>query len=171
MYFPWNWEFGSALSKLHNFGGAVWTPTPGTPLLTFTYFQKFLTTKYTQWIFITLRNPAFENKAERSLSQHSSYLPLGAMCRSENPAWDWEVSRIFCVGQTANRDQTATTPICIAYQNGSLPWELARCCKLATYYLGLNISLWFFLWNSNEPTGNHFSNHNIYLYIHPSNTA
>ena len=21
MYFPWNWEFGSALSKLRNFGG------------------------------------------------------------------------------------------------------------------------------------------------------
>jgi hypothetical protein len=28
MYFPRNWEFGSALSKLrNNFGGGVWTPT------------------------------------------------------------------------------------------------------------------------------------------------
>ena len=37
MYFPRNWEFSSALSKLRNFGGVVvWTPqTPplGTPLL------------------------------------------------------------------------------------------------------------------------------------------
>jgi hypothetical protein len=33
MYFPRNWEFGSALSKLQNFGG-VWTPPPplDTPL-------------------------------------------------------------------------------------------------------------------------------------------
>jgi hypothetical protein len=34
-YFPRNWEFGSALSKLRNFVGGVWTPqTPpfGTPL-------------------------------------------------------------------------------------------------------------------------------------------
>jgi hypothetical protein len=26
MYFPRNWEFGSALSKLWNFGGGGWTP-------------------------------------------------------------------------------------------------------------------------------------------------
>jgi hypothetical protein len=26
MYFPWNWEFGWALSKLQNFGGGGWTP-------------------------------------------------------------------------------------------------------------------------------------------------
>jgi hypothetical protein len=35
MYFPRNWEFGSALSKLQNFGGwgGVEPPTPlGTPL-------------------------------------------------------------------------------------------------------------------------------------------
>jgi hypothetical protein len=36
MYFPWNWEFGSALSKLRNFGGrGLNPPTPlplGTPL-------------------------------------------------------------------------------------------------------------------------------------------
>jgi hypothetical protein len=34
MYFPRNWEFGSALSKLQNFGGRGWIPqTPlGTPL-------------------------------------------------------------------------------------------------------------------------------------------
>jgi ABC-type glycerol-3-phosphate transport system substrate-binding protein len=34
MYFPWNWEFGSALAKLQNFG-RVLTPLPpplGTPL-------------------------------------------------------------------------------------------------------------------------------------------
>ena len=28
MYFPWNWEFGSALSKLRNFGGGLNTPNP-----------------------------------------------------------------------------------------------------------------------------------------------
>jgi hypothetical protein len=29
MYFPWNWEFGSVLSKLRNFGGGgVETPHP-----------------------------------------------------------------------------------------------------------------------------------------------
>jgi hypothetical protein len=29
MYFPQNWEFGSALSKLRNFGGGgVWNPNP-----------------------------------------------------------------------------------------------------------------------------------------------
>jgi hypothetical protein len=29
MYFPWNWEFGSALSKLQNFGGGgLKPPTP-----------------------------------------------------------------------------------------------------------------------------------------------
>ena len=35
MYFPWNWEFGSALSKLRNFGGGLNTPNPplGMPLL------------------------------------------------------------------------------------------------------------------------------------------
>jgi hypothetical protein len=34
MYFPRNWEFGSALSKLWNFGGVFETPKPplGTPL-------------------------------------------------------------------------------------------------------------------------------------------
>jgi hypothetical protein len=32
MYFPCNWEFGSALSKLrNNFGGGVWTPNPPPP--------------------------------------------------------------------------------------------------------------------------------------------
>jgi hypothetical protein len=36
MYIPWNWEFGSALAKLKNFGGGgVLTPKPlfGTPLV------------------------------------------------------------------------------------------------------------------------------------------
>jgi hypothetical protein len=35
MYFPWNWEFGSALSKLRNLGGeSLNAPTPlGTPLI------------------------------------------------------------------------------------------------------------------------------------------
>jgi hypothetical protein len=29
MYFPWNWEFGSSLSKLRNFGGrCLNTPNP-----------------------------------------------------------------------------------------------------------------------------------------------
>jgi hypothetical protein len=28
IYFPRNWEFGSALSKLQNFRGGVWTPKP-----------------------------------------------------------------------------------------------------------------------------------------------
>ena len=28
MYFPRNWEFGSDLSKLRNFGGGLNTPTP-----------------------------------------------------------------------------------------------------------------------------------------------
>jgi hypothetical protein len=34
MYFPQNWEFGSALSKLRNFGGRGFAtpPPPGTPL-------------------------------------------------------------------------------------------------------------------------------------------
>jgi hypothetical protein len=86
---------------------------PGTPLLKFTYFQKFLTTNCTQWIFITLRYPAFENKAGRSLSQDSSYLRLGTMCRGENPFWV---------------DQTATTEKWTAGKNGSLPWELTTCC-------------------------------------------
>jgi hypothetical protein len=36
-------------------------------------------------MFINLRNPTFENKAGRSLSQDSSYLPPGTMCSSENP--------------------------------------------------------------------------------------
>ena len=31
MYFPRNWEFGSALSKLRNFGGGGWTPPPPNP--------------------------------------------------------------------------------------------------------------------------------------------
>ena len=31
MYFPRNWEFGSALSKLRNFGGGLKTPTPLPP--------------------------------------------------------------------------------------------------------------------------------------------
>jgi hypothetical protein len=31
MYFPRNWEFGSALSKLRNFGGGFESPL-GTPL-------------------------------------------------------------------------------------------------------------------------------------------
>jgi hypothetical protein len=30
MYFPWNWEFGSALSKLQNFGGGGVEP-PNAP--------------------------------------------------------------------------------------------------------------------------------------------
>ena len=39
MYFPRNWEFGSALSKLRNFGGGggfehPQTPPLGTPLIT-----------------------------------------------------------------------------------------------------------------------------------------
>jgi hypothetical protein len=37
MYFPWNWEFSSALSKLRNFGGEGFEPPKfrplGTPLL------------------------------------------------------------------------------------------------------------------------------------------
>jgi hypothetical protein len=34
MYFSRNWEFGSVLSKLRNFGGYLNTPTPlGTPLV------------------------------------------------------------------------------------------------------------------------------------------
>jgi hypothetical protein len=35
MYFPRNWEFGSALIKLLNFGGGGFEPPPslGTPLL------------------------------------------------------------------------------------------------------------------------------------------
>ena len=31
MYFPRNWEFGSALSKLRNCGGGGWTPQPPPP--------------------------------------------------------------------------------------------------------------------------------------------
>jgi hypothetical protein len=31
MYIPCNWEFGSALSKLQNFGGGVWTPQTPPP--------------------------------------------------------------------------------------------------------------------------------------------
>jgi hypothetical protein len=32
MYFPWNWEFSSALSKLWNFGGGGWNPPLDMPL-------------------------------------------------------------------------------------------------------------------------------------------
>jgi hypothetical protein len=32
MYFPRNWEFGSALPKLRNFGGGLNTPNPPSPL-------------------------------------------------------------------------------------------------------------------------------------------
>jgi hypothetical protein len=36
MYFPWNWKFGSALSKLRNFGRGGFNPPTlplGTPLV------------------------------------------------------------------------------------------------------------------------------------------
>jgi hypothetical protein len=33
MYFPWNWEFGSALSKLRNFEGMFEDPKPPFPVI------------------------------------------------------------------------------------------------------------------------------------------
>jgi hypothetical protein len=50
--------------KSLEFGWGVLNPTPGTPLLTFTYFQKLLTTMCTEWIFFTVRNPALKIKPD-----------------------------------------------------------------------------------------------------------
>ena len=76
---------------------------------------------------MTLRNPAFENKAGCSLSHDSSYLPLGStMCSSENPNFG---------------EKAATTEIRTIYNNGSLMWELAFYCRIAIYYLWC-LNLW-----------------------------
>jgi hypothetical protein len=49
-------KFGNSMGVLNP------TLTPGTPLLTFTYFQKLLTTMCKGWVFITVRIPALKIK-------------------------------------------------------------------------------------------------------------
>ena len=118
--------------------------------LKFTYLQKCLYTKSTEWILYSLGTPNFEIKAGCSLSHDSSYLRWGTMCSSEHPDWG---------------EEAATTERWTTYKNGSLMWELARSCWTAIYYPWC-LNLWRSLWISNEHTGINFSNHKISLHAY-----
>jgi hypothetical protein len=138
--------------------GGVWNPTFRYATVIIYIFPKLLTTKCIQCIVNTLKDPVFENKVGRSLSQDSQYLPLQeTMCSTKNP---------FCGDQTATALKYSTI-----HQKGNLMWELTKWCWYPTYYLWLNHRLWCVLWNSNRPTCKHFPNLNIYLYTHTQNTA
>jgi hypothetical protein len=50
MYFAWNWEFGSTLSKLRNFGGGRSNPLNPHPLYVTVRFRHPVRTKKTDYI-------------------------------------------------------------------------------------------------------------------------
>jgi hypothetical protein len=105
------------------------------------FLQKCLQSKCTEWILCVVRNRAFENKAECSLSHDSAYLPVATtMCSTEQPKLGDEVS---------------TTVKWTTHSHGTLILELASYCWKAIYYLRC-LNFWCSLCNSNEPTGINF---------------